>query len=235
MALSDYVNLGGQSFRNYPVPNQLPALYTLSIRNPGYSAREYASYTFPLTPSMIRKDYNAMSRVYDVQGSPEQNGVQRLVDSYGLAPPIFTVEGTTGWQRHISDGFLLTGQESIRVLQTLLSRYASLNQTQVKSGNPELYTLEFYDYFSKQYWVVEPVGPQGFMQNRAQPLYTHFRFRWAAVQSVSAPIIGRISAALQVFGTPLERGIANAVTNLNGLMGLYSPTGEILSTTRNLL
>jgi hypothetical protein len=217
----------GQSFRNFPVPNFQPCVYTLSIRSPGLLGAEYASYTFPISPQMLRKEMMALGSVFDTQGTPAQNGVARLIDQYGLTPVTYTIEGTTGWQRHGSDGYILSGLQSIQVLQRFLSRYSALNAAQVAAGSPDLYTLEFYDYFSNDFWVVVPIGPQMFQQASNRTLYTSYRLRWVALKAVSAPIFGLVDALAQVFGTPATTAVLNAATTINGLLGLYSPTGEL--------
>jgi hypothetical protein len=221
------VSTTGQSFRNLPVPNFQPCVYTLSIRSPGLLGLEYASYTFPLSPEFLRKERTSLATVYDTAGTPAQYGVARLIDQYGLTPVTYQIEGTTGWTRHGSDGYILSGLQSIQVLQRFLLTYASLNAGQVALGLANLYTLEFYDYFSNEFWVVVPIGPQVIQQSRDRTLLSYYRFRWAALKSVSAPILGSIDALAQVFGTPVETAVLNAATTVNSLLGLYSPTGEL--------
>jgi hypothetical protein len=112
----------GPLFRTISVPAIQPALYQLSIRNPGQQFTELATYTFPLTPSSLRSERSSMSSYFDTQGPASSQGVSRVVDTYGLAPPIFTIEGTTGWDRHLSDGYILTGLQSLQLLEQFLSR-----------------------------------------------------------------------------------------------------------------
>ena len=153
-----------QQFRNKPVGLYQPALYQLSIRAPGQAFAELATITFPITPSALRVERSSLSSFAETQGPPSSQGVTRIVDTYGLAPPVFTIEGTTGWDRHSTDGYIITGLQSTQLIAQFLQRYAELNQVQRQSGNPQLYALEFYDYFSLNFWQVEPVGPQGFRQ-----------------------------------------------------------------------
>ena len=134
-----------QSFSTVPVGlGSQTALYQLSIRRPGGGLLELATYTFPLTPSQVRADIPALSTFGDVQGPSKTQGVTRVADTYGLAPPVFTVEGTTGWDRHLSDGYVLTGLQSVQFLQKFLGKYASLNEALRASGSPDRYSLEFY-------------------------------------------------------------------------------------------
>ena len=177
----------GQSFRNIPTPNFQPAVYALVIRSPMPPYAAVYGYTFPLSPEAIRKEYSAMSSIYDVAGSPSQLGVQRIVDQFGNSPVIYTIEGTTGWQYHGTDGYTLTGLQSIIALENLLAQYAFLNQQQAQNNVPNLYVLEFYDYFKGDFWEVVPVGPQGIRQNRQRPLLLTYFFRLAGIRPLNAP------------------------------------------------
>ena len=90
----------GQQFRTQPVGlGILPALYQLSIRAPGQLFGELSTFTFPLTPSQLRADRSALSTFSDTQGPASSQGVTRVVDVYGLSPPVFTIEGTTGYDQ----------------------------------------------------------------------------------------------------------------------------------------
>ena len=172
----------GQMFRTVPVGlGSVPALYQLSIRAPGQLFTELATYTFPITPSQLRMGRSSVSSFSDTQGPVSSQGVTRVMDTYGLAPPVYVIEGTTGYDRHMSDGFITTGLQSMQLLAKFLAQYATLNQTQRLAGNPRLYTLEFYDYYSNNYWVVEPVnGEQIFRQSNDRPTLIYYRFHWAA-------------------------------------------------------
>ncbi len=216
----------GQAFRNIPNPNFQPAVYTLSIRSP-LTGTEFASFTFPLSPQGVKRERAFLGNYYDTQGSAIDHGVARVVDQFGFAPAVYTIEGTTGWQRHLMDGFLLTGLQSIQVLEKLIEKYADLNVKQVTQGSQDLYTLEFYDYFASEFWEVVPIGPQGFIQSAAKPLYTYYRFHWVAVREVSAPILGRVDALAQVFTTPATTAVVNAANTASNLLRLYTPVGEL--------
>jgi hypothetical protein len=197
-----------QSFTTVPTQNLQLAMYALSIRQPGVSASEYQTYIFPLSPELLRKEYAAMSSFYDQQGQPGLNGVQRKIDNFGLAPPIITIGGTTGWQRHSNDLYLYTGLQAITNLEQLLQTYAQLNAQLVAGGSTILFTLEFYDYFKGEFWQVEPIGPQGVFQNSQKPLLSYYQFRFAAIQQVSMPIIDEIEARLfTAVANTLMRGI----------------------------
>jgi len=214
-----------QMFRNKDVGQYQPALYQLSIRAPGEFFAELATYTFPLTPSALRTDRSSLSTFTDTQGNPSSQGVNRIMDTYGLAPPVFTIEGTTGWDRHSTDGYILTGLQSIQLLQQFLARYAELNQIQRQSGNPYLYALEFYDYFNEQFWQIEPVGPQGIRQSADRTKLVYYRFRWAAIQPVGVPILGTIDALATTISTPAATAAVAAARTLGAMLVAYGPTG----------
>lgn len=212
-----------QSFRQIPVPNTQTALYTLTIRTPGLAAAPFSVYTFPMSPQAIKKTPSFMTSIYDVAGSAAQKGVQRQADIYGEAPPVFTIEGTTGWQRHSNDGYLYTGQQSIELLQLLLDEYATINQQQMQAGINQLYTLEFYDYFSREFWQVEPVGPQGYVQDAGQPLYTRYQFTFAGITKVSAPIFSSISDPIgQLFQATIGPIIGNITKTISNTLAEYT-------------
>ena len=218
----------GQIFRTQPVPATLPAFYQLSIRAPGGSLLEIATYTFAISPSQLRYEPGGMSRFADVQGTAAQGnptGVARIMDTYGLSPPMISIEGTTGWDRHQTDGYVLTGIQSIQFLQAFLQRYAALNQAQRLAGNPQLYTLEFADYFLLQFWTVEPVGPQIVRMANDQPRLTYYRFRWAATAAAGSPPLGTADAILAALGVPAAAAAATALTTLGAVASVYSASG----------
>lgn len=201
------------TFRTIPVPPYKPALYTLSIRSPGFAAAPYSVYTFPMSPASVHKTYTAMSAMYDTAGTPAQLGVQREMDIFGNSPVIYTLEGTTGWQRHSNDAYAWTGQQSIQNLQYLLNLYAQLNQEQMQSGIQSLYTLEFYDYFNNEFWQVEPIGEQGIFQDAGQPLWQRYRFTLPGIKRVDAPIFSSLADPI---GQLLNRGSASLMSQVSG-------------------
>jgi hypothetical protein len=220
---SSVSNLMAQKFTTIPVPQPGLALYTLSLRQPVPAMFSFFTYTFPLSPQALRKEFTAMSAVYDVAGSPIQNGVQRVVDQYGLSPFTFVIEGTTGQKRHSTDGYLFTGRQSIDQIIEILDLYTALNQKQIMANNPKLWKLEFYDYYTQQFWEVVPVGPQGITMSNAQPTLLFYRFRFAGVKPVSAPIISDLFAdQVQQMFIAASSVVAGAVSSLIGsVLGAY--------------
>jgi hypothetical protein len=107
---------------------------------------------------------------------------------WGQAPPVYTLRGTTGWKRHSTDSFALSGKASILAVQALLTQFATLNQYQMQAQATVFYTLEFYDYWMNEFWQVVPVGPQGIDQTADKPILTYYTFRLACIQAVNSPI-----------------------------------------------
>src|ERR1700688_923059 len=87
-----------QYFFTVPFANNQPVLYKLSLFtgiNPtpfGISVPE-EEFIFPLTPSKVTKTSMNLTNYYDVQGNNTNYGVQRIIDVYGLTPPIITISG----------------------------------------------------------------------------------------------------------------------------------------------
>lgn len=212
---------GYQSFRTVQVPNSRVALYTLSIRYPGNAKKPYLVYTFPLSPSSIKKLYTAMSTVYDTAGTAMNQGVQRQIDVYGASPVTFIIEGTTGWTRHSNDGYLATGLQSMQNLENMMGEYAQLNTAQMQAGLP-LYTMEFYDFFTNDFWQVEPVGVQGISQDAGAPLWQRFKFTLPGIQRVSAPLVGGVSDLIgQLFNAAAAPAMASAQSAITSTLSAY--------------
>jgi hypothetical protein len=217
--------LGGQSFDTQPLPNNSYVLFMLSIRDFSPAKQAVQSYIFPISPSAINKEYAAMSNYYDTQGTPQQYGVNRTVDQFGNSPPTFTLEGTTGWQRHSIDGYAFTGMESILQLQNMLNYYVQLNQSQAAANNPNLYSLELYDYSSGDFWQVEPIGRQGITRNERRPLLFNYAFRFVAIKNVAAPIPPlNLDLILTDFQTPSLQALGTLTAYTESLLTNYSPT-----------
>lgn len=219
--ISNVLAATSQSFTTLKIPNQRLALYTLTIRSPGYALFPFMTYIFPLSPSSVRKPFTAMSSIFDTSGPPSSNGVTRTVDSYGMAPVMYTIEGTTGWDVHQTDGFTLTGTQSIQQIQYMLGFYATLNQQQKQTNNPNLYTLEFYDYFNQEFWQVEPIGDQEIMQSERAPLLQYYRFRLAGIQPVSAAPPPIADSTSKLFSAAVNSQARSVTSVISGLLSTY--------------
>lgn len=175
-------------FRSVKVGNDLLTVYMLSIRQPQPPYPAVQSFIFPLSPQRIRKVPVSMAAVYDTAGSPAQAGVSRDIDAFGMAPFVYDIEGTTGWDRHLTDGFAYTGMAAINRIIDMLYLYAELNQQQRLQNDPSSYILEFSDFFNGEFYQVEPVGPQEFRANERAPLLQYYRFRLVGVRPLDAPL-----------------------------------------------
>lgn len=191
-------------FLTVKTPNFQLALYVLSIRAPEPPFLAIDTFVFPLSPERIRKVSTAMSMIYDTAGPPISAGVTRRVDSYGMSPFVYEIEGTTGWDRHLTDGFILTGQQAVQRLQQMLFKYAELNQIQRLNNNPNSYSLEFGDFFNKEFYQVEPVGPIEIRASNRAPLLQYYRMRLAGIKPIAAPITATVLdlMAIALMGQP---------------------------------
>lgn len=214
-----------QQFHTLDVGNRSVALYQLSVRDPSQAFADLMTYTFPLSPAAVRSEPNALSTFSDTQGTSLQSGVSRVVDTYGLAPPIFTIEGTTGWDRHSTDGYVLDGLQSIILLRNFIDTYIQLNQIQREAGNPKLYALEFYDYFTSQFWQCEPIGPQVIRQSNDRPQLSFYRFRLAAICPVRLTVANVEDALLHILNVPILQAVVSAAESVNTMLGTYGPAG----------
>ncbi len=227
MSFTDLASGPTQSFSTKSLVNTQLALYTLSIRDPNDPSKVVYGYTFPLTPGSVSKEFTAMSAIYDVQGqlSVDPTGVHRIVDNYGNSPPTFLIEGTTGWQYHSADGYLYTGLQSISLIQNILNQYALLNQQQQANNQAKPYLLEYYDYFSGEFWQVVPYGRQTVRITRERPLVFDYSFRLAAVVSLAAPIPQPQDPILTAFSTPAPQAQSTLTQQVSGATTNYTPTG----------
>lgn len=211
---------GGQSFGTISVTNGRLAVYTLSIRAPG-SLLPYSTYTFPISPASITKRYTAMSNKYDTAGPSTVNGVQRSIDVYGNSPVTYIIEGTTGWKLHATDGYTANGVDSILNLQEMLNLYASQNTAQAAANQP-LYTLEFYDYFTGDYWQVEPMGPQEVRQTKDRPLILFYSFRLEGVVQLNNPITQLIDTLSGFLNNPAPQILGALGSTIGSTLSNYA-------------
>lgn len=211
-------------FHPIKVPRTRVPLYMLSIRAPLPPFLPIETWIFPLSPGTVRKTAIGMSAIYDTAGPPEMNGVMRNVDSYGLAPFVYDIEGTTGWDRHMTDGYLYTGLQAIQRVQRLLANYARYNQVQRQSNIPYSYSLEFSDFFNGEFYQVEPVGPQEFSQSERAPLLQYYRFRLIGIRPTGSPLINaaisdRMAA---LFALPIPGAVASVMALAEGYIANYT-------------
>ncbi len=227
-----------QTYRNQQVPNMQQAIYRLSIHNPNKARTALATYTFPLSPSSIRRTETSMATFYDTPGTAAQYGVARLIDQYGMAPLIFDIEGTTGWQKHLTDGFKYTGLESIQTIQSMLLRFANLNADKMAAQSPNLYTMEFYDYFSSVFYEVVPIGPQQIWQDKQRPVLSYYKFHLVGIKSIAhalEPANSTSDPIAAAFGAAVATVQNNVSTFVSGVSSLYGSAQAVVAGVSNVL
>lgn len=225
-----------QIFRTTPVPVTQYALYRLSIHLPNKTKSALEQFTFPLSPTHVSKRMTSMAAFYDTQASQAdmyaRNGVTRIIDQYGMSPITFTIEGTTGWQKHLTDGYQYTGLQAIRRVQAMLNRFAALNAVQASAQQDNFYTMEFYDYFAREFYEVVPVGEQEIWQDASQPILSRFRFVLVGTRPVSAPVLPAGSSNDPIVAA-FKGTVANVAQNIStfaaGVGDLYSTAASIVS------
>ena len=210
-------------FRTTKVPIFQLALYMLSIRAPDASKSAVDTFIFPLSPQNIRKHFTAMSAVYDTAGDPMVGGVIRQVDSYGISPFSYEIEGTTGWDLHQTDGYSMTGQQAIQRIQQMLLDYAQFNQEQRSNNDPNSYTMEFSDFFNGEFYQVEPIGRLEFRASADRPLLQYYRLRLEGIAPVSAPSFEDASSdpVSQVYDASASSTTRDTVSYTGDVLGSY--------------
>lgn len=223
---------GTGPYRTKPVPHLPPALYSLAIRAGSAPFLPMFIYLFPLSPQLLRKERAGMGNFYDVAGSPSLAGVQRIPDLYGYSPPIWTIAGTTGVKRHSTDRYLFTGLQSALVLQACMEQYFSFVAAAAQSGGsngagPTLPRMEFYDYFSSDFWQVVPLGPQGVSQTARAPQLVEYSFRFIGVQSLLQPLVSEVDSLVGQAAQGIGAGISNLSTSVSNSLGSYSSSSPV--------
>lgn len=212
-------------YRTVPVNSLPPALYALAIRSGQPPFLPLFIYTFPLSPSSLFKARTGMGNFYDESGSAQFAGVQRIPDVYGYSPPIWSISGTTGVKRHSTDRYIYNGLQSALILQAVMEQYFSLVAAESASGGTgaTLPRLEFYDYFSSDFWRVVPLGRQGIIQSASAPQLVSYRFQFVGYESLIQPIIAGIDTALAPLEQTVDSGISGLSSTLVTTLGAYSP------------
>jgi hypothetical protein len=212
------------------VPKIRLPLYILSIRAPLPPYLPVETFIFPLSPSAVRKTAVSLTAFYDTPGPPSLNGVQRNVDNYGLTPFTYEIEGTTGWDRHMTDGYLYTGLQAFQRLQRMFQNYAQFNQSQRTLGQSQLYFMEFADFFNGEFYRVEPFGPMEFTQSERAPLLQFYRLRLLGLFPIGSPLENALvsDALALLFSLPVPTAVQKAILIGNAVAATYGPALTIL-------
>lgn len=212
-------------YRTQPASTPM-ALFSLAIRQATMPYLPLFIYTFPLSPSALRKDTVGMGNYYDVAGTAANFGVQRVVDIYGQTLPVFSISGTTGVKYHSTDNYLTTGLESIQILQGAISQYFSMVAAAgaVTNTATKLPRLEFYNYYTGEFYQVVPIGPQGISQDSNRPQLLSYQFKWVAVYNLAAPLAAAIDSVVGAISGPISAGISAIGTSVQGAITAYAPS-----------
>jgi hypothetical protein len=213
-----------QYFFTVPFPNSQPALYQLVILDAGYNTVG-EPYIFPLSPANINVQYNSMNNYFDVRGTAAQFGVQRIVDQYGITPPMLTINGTTGFPFHSLDGYKWSGRNSIQKLLQIVNNYTQLVQ-QAINGNQNLPFLLFNDGYNGIAYYVIPYGPQGFSMDNSRPLYGNYALQFIVVgnpqfsQKAPDPVAQAFVQTEAFLTGGLISAAANIANNITASLGI---------------
>jgi hypothetical protein len=145
-------------------------------------------FIFPLTPNNVSKQSINLTNYYDVASTnPDQFGVQRIIDNFGLTPPIITISGTTGFQFHSLDNYQWSGKSSFAQLVKYIQQYNSLVVNNVSSGQSAgpLPRMIFTDGFTNESFDVVPFGNQGYAMDAGRPIYQTYNLQFIARLSTS--------------------------------------------------
>lgn len=227
-----------QIYRNQQVVNNRHALFQFYIRQPGKKGSVQKKYTLPISPANLKYSNTAMVTFYDTQGFagyPSNSntlgqGVQRIVDQYGVAPLVVDIEGTTGWQKHLVDGYKYTGLTSVQDFLGMINGYLTLNAVQSQNQKTDFFTLEFYDYFRPAALEIVPVGPQILEIDKNRPLYYNYKFHFVATRVLSLPTIDSTSdPILGAFQTAISTAESTVSTFVGGVSSLYKSATSVMS------
>ena len=209
--------------------NNTPTTSAQVSRKPTHNT--ILKFIFPISPTGLKKTVDHLNTPYLVAGSAynfNNPGVSREMDMFGQTPPAWSIEGTTGWKYHSNDGNTIEGIQAFHNLQSIMTHYNYFVQVQARLQNKLQYTLELYDYFNRDYWVVVPSGPQVFEMNANRPLIGNYRLNLLGIRPVKAPpkplllksaLAQRLSstvsnAASSILG--FTTGVGNAFNELSG-------------------
>lgn len=188
------------SFGVQYVSNTLKPTYVLTLVSPSLGPGIQLEYVLPISPQSLQIQRKSLSSWYETQGTSSQQNVNRIIDLYGLTPIIFTIRGTTGFNKYSNTGYDMTGTQLMKQLQFIMEAYFS----SVQSNQPS--QLQWLDYFYGEYWEVVPVGPFNIQQDASRPLWMYYEFTLAGThrlndsQVPSDPIQSNLAQAESAFG-----------------------------------
>lgn len=179
-----------QYFFTVPFANNQPVLYKLELIPAAGTSGSNDVFIFPLTPSNVTKQVINLTNYYDVQGNNTNFGVQRIIDQYGLTPPIITIAGTTGFQFHSLDGYQWSGRSSFARLVSIIQAYAQQVATAIGSSQTtSLPTLQFTDSYTSETYDVVPLNQQVYSMDVSRPIIQTYNLQFLAQTSTTPQIV----------------------------------------------
>lgn len=184
-----------QYFFSIPFANNQAVLYKLSIVAVGSTGpvQDTQDFIFPLTPNNIQKQSVSLTNYYDVAGPGNSTnlGVQRIINQYGMTPPIITISGTTGFQFHSLDQFQWSGKASFAKLVNFIQLYIALVTSATSSAQAtNVPGLQFTDGFTGEVFDIVPLNQQLYSQDASRPIYQTYNLQFLARASVSPEVVG---------------------------------------------
>lgn len=146
------------------------------------------AFVFPVSPQNMQIARNSLVNWFETQGqvgtgSQTRFNVQRIVDLYGLTPMIFTIKGTTGYNKYYADGFAKSGTQWMQVLQAFIETYFQNLQNNPTQPND----LQFLDFWYQEFWHVVPIGPVVIKQTSERPLWMYYEINLAGTSRIQNP------------------------------------------------
>lgn len=214
-----------QYFFTVPFANNQAVLYKLSIiygqgpglagspLGPGLPGTSIPDFIFPLTPNGVQKQSISLTNYYDVQGPANviNNGVQRIIDIYGLTPPIITISGTTGFQFHSLDQYQWSGKASFANLVQYIQNYIQLAVAATTSSQAtNIPQLQFTDGYTGEVFNIVPLNQQLYSQDANRPIYQTYNLQFLASKTPLQNPIGLSQQDLLIQTFILARALLNA-------------------------
>lgn len=169
-----------------------------------------SSFIFPISPQSLNIQRKSLSAWYETQGSATQNYVNRIIDVYGLTPPIFSIRGTTGFNKYSNTNYNMPGIALMRALQGFIELYFKTSQTSVVIGNTAPSNLQWLDYFYGEYWNVVPIGPVNVRQDSQRPLWMYYELTLAGISP-----LGQSPPKIDTTTFQLNEELANMTNTAN--------------------
>lgn len=217
-----------------PVTGASSSVQQSIVTRPGGSVKQKINavinrFIFPISPTGLRKSIDQLNTPYMMAGSASNfsnPGTEREMDMFGQTPPIWIIEGTTGWKYHSNDGFSADGATAFQNLQTIFAQFNYFTQVQARSQSSIQYELELYDYFNRDYWIVAPSGSYVFEMDASRPLIGNYRIELLGMRPVSnppKPLVLKSALAQRISST-----ISNAANSVTGFVSsVGGAAGEI--------